>query len=168
MWILGLKHELPDRLTFNKSISVCPLWGLHSRDPAGLRRPRRGSPGGKEPRGAPGGTRGAPSPPRTCRDPPSGDLAARPLPRARPQEPPGHRPPHPGQVLPKVRVLWGQAGALGRLQQCNIFLVKCIINQLRAFPFYWRFLGKSWTPSKSAMRPGRCSLHEPEGRARRD
>nr|XP_037862398.1 uncharacterized protein LOC119627164 [Chlorocebus sabaeus] len=30
-------------------------------------------------------------------------------------------------------------------------LVKCIIHQLRTFPFNWCFLGKSWTSSKSAI-----------------
>lgn len=37
------------------------------------------------------------------------------------------------------------------------FLVKCMINQSRTFPFHWRFLGRSWTPSKSALRWGRCA-----------
>lgn len=49
----------------------------------------------------------------------------------------------------------GRSARAGALRESSalashFFLVKCIINQLRTFPFHGHFLGKSWRPSKSA------------------
>lgn len=138
--------------------SSVPRFGSPSPGPRSgvARRQELGERGGLAPPPQTPGDRTSEGPSPAGPAPPARSSALDPRPAGTSR--PGRESPQEGTCLPgsSLRKFGSLAEARHICESSAIclfcfILVKCIIHQLRTFPFNWCFLGKSWTSSKSAI-----------------